>query len=297
MNIRTQIFGTEDSDPVVVGEKKPRGAKAKELRSVVVPREDRHRTNSRYEDRHRLQNEQVRLTYKGKRRAVELINLSGGGAMISGTFKPKLWDRAELHLGENGTIECAVCWIREDRIGLEFAHETRLDCSPTKQTKVLRQVIARSFPDITFEQPESSESQPVLEEQRRDGRHPLIWSGVLHHRDNKLRVRVRNISGTGAMIESSDPVLVGGQAILELGDDGFIPATVAWLIGDQVGLSFRSKFDMAQLARSRPEVAPPKWVTPDYLRSGGAKVARSGANWGRLSLRELSQHLEGFLKR
>jgi hypothetical protein len=72
-------------------------------------------------------------------------------------------------------------------------------------------------------------------------------------------------------------VLVGGQAILELGDDGFIPATVAWLVGDQVGLSFRSKFDMAQLARSTPEVAPPKWVAPDYLRPAGSKVARSGA--------------------
>jgi hypothetical protein len=91
-------------------------------------------------------------------------------------------------------------------------------------------------------------------------------------------------------------MLVGGQAILELGDDGFIPARIAWLLGDQVGLSFRSKFDMAQLARSRPDVAPPKWVTPDYLRSGASKVARSGANWGRLSLGELRQQLEGFLK-
>src|SRR5438270_12906408 len=245
MNIRAKIFG-DDDEPVLVGEKKPRGAKAKELRSVVVPREDRHRTNSRYEDRHRLLNEQVRVTYKGKRQRVELINLSGGGAMVSVSFKPKLWDQVELHLGENGTIECAVCWIREDRIGLEFAEETRFDCSPTKQTKVLREVIARSFPDIRFEQPESTEAEAVLEEQRREGRHPLIWSGVLHHRDKKMPVRLRNISATGAMIELSEPVLVGGQAILELGEDGFIPATVAWLVGDQVGISFRSKFDMAQ---------------------------------------------------
>ncbi len=92
-------------------------------------------------------------------------------------------------------------------------------------------------------------------------------------------------------------MLVGGQAILELGDDGFIPATVAWLLGDQIGLRFRSKFDMTQLARSRPEVAPAKWVAPDYLRAAGSKVARSGANWGRVSLGQLRQQLEGFLKR
>src|SRR3954452_11400545 len=177
MNIRAKIFG-DDGEPVLVGEKKPRGAKAKELRSVVVPREDRHRTNSRYEDRHRLLNEQVRLTYKGKKRPVDLINLSGGGAMVSGAFKPNLWDRVELHLGENGTIECAVCWIREDRIGLEFAHETRLDCSPGEQARVLREVVVRSFPELQFEAPPEPEAEPAADEQRREGRHPLIWSGV-----------------------------------------------------------------------------------------------------------------------
>src|SRR4051794_4312047 len=231
MNIRAKIFG-DDDEPVLIGEKKPRGAKAEELRSVVVPREDRHRTNSRYEDRHRLLNEQVRLTYKGKKRHVELINLSGGGAMVSGVFKPKLWDRVELHLGENGTVECAVCWIREDRIGLEFAHETRLDCSADEQAHVLREVIVRSFPDLKFDPP------PVAvtpgDEQRLERRHALIWSADLHHRNAKIRVRVRNISSTGAMIESSEPVLVGGQVILELGDQGFIPATIAWMIGDQI---------------------------------------------------------------
>ena len=282
----------------MVGEKKPRGAKAKKLGSVVVPREDRHRTNSRYEDRHRLLNEQVRLTYKGKRRAVELINLSGGGAMVSGAFKPKLWDRVELHLGENGTIECAVCWIREDRIGLEFAHETRLDCSADQADEGASRSHCPQFSRYPVRAARNlSKPNPCSTSSGSEGRHPLIWSGVLHHRDKKLRVRVRNISATGAMIESNDPVLVGGQAILELGDDGFIPATVAWLLGDQVGLRFRSKFDMAQLARSRPEVAPAKWVAPDYLRSAGSKVARSGANWGRVSLGQLRQQLEGFLKR
>jgi hypothetical protein len=297
MNIRTKIFGAEDADPVLVSEKKPRGAKAHELRSVVVPREERRRSNSRQQDRHRLLDEQVRLTYNGKPRDVELVNVSGGGAMISGHFNPNLWDRVELHLGENGTIECAVCWIRGDRIGLEFAHETRLDCSPGEQARVLREVVVRSFPELQFEEPAETQPNPASDEQRREGRHPLIWSGVLHHGPAKTRVRVRNISSTGAMVESPDPVLVGGQAILELGEDGFIPATLAWLVGDQVGLRFRSKFDMAQLARSRPAIAPAKWVAPDYLKPSRAKLTQPSAEWGRMSVGELSQQLEGFLKR
>ncbi len=295
MNIRAKIIGDGDS-PILVGAKKPKGAKADKLETVVVPREDRHRTNSRHQDRHRLLDEQVGLTYKGKARKVDLINLSGGGAMVRGAFRPKLWDRIELHLGENGTVECAVCWIRDDRLGLEFAHETRLDCSADEQAKVLREVVNRSFPDLQFEQPRAPASEPI-DEQRGDRRHPLIWSGMLHHRDAKIRVRVRNISTTGAMIESPDPVLVGGQAILELGEDGFIPATIAWLVGDEVGLKFRSKFDMAQLARSRPEVAPAKWVAPDYLRAKATNDSPWSANWRRMSLGELRQQLEGFLKR
>jgi len=296
MNIRAKILGDGDS-PVLVGAKKPKGAKADKLETVVVPREDRRRSNSRHQDRHRLLDEQVGLAYKGKARKVDLINLSGGGAMVSGAFKPKLWDQVELHLGENGTVECAVCWIRGDRFGLEFAHETRLDCSADEQAKVLREVVMRSFPDLQFELPATAEPEPTNDEQRGDRRHPLIWSGVLHHRDAKIRVRVRNISTTGAMIESPDPVLVGGQAILELGEDGFIPATIAWLVGDEVGLRFRSKFDMAQLARSRPEVAPAKWVAPDYLRAKATNDSPWSANWRRMSLGELRQQLEGFLKR
>src|SRR5437868_4431985 len=175
MNIRAKIYGGEAVEPELLGAKKPRGAKADELNSVAVPREEKRQSNSRYGDRHRLLDEKIRLTHKGKTHKLELINLSGGGAMVSG-FKPMLW-------------------VKDD----------------------------------------------------------------LHHRNAKIRVRVRNISSTGAMIESSEPVLVGGQAILELGDEGFTPATIAWMIGDQIGLAFRSTFDMAQLARSTPEVAPQKW--------------------------------------
>jgi PilZ domain-containing protein len=297
MNIRAKIFGGGEAEPELLGAKKPKGAKAETLETVAVLREEHRRSNGRYEDRHRLLDEKIGLTHEGRSLKVELVNLSGGGAMVSG-FEPKLWDTIKLHLGENGTIECAVRWIRGDRVGLEFAHETRLDCSADEQASVLREVIIRSFPDLRFERPEPGpEPEPLPEEHRRERRHPLIWSGLLHHRDSKNRVRVRNLSSTGAMIETSEPVTVGGQAILELGEDGFIPATVAWMIGDQVGLRFRTRFDMAQLARSRPEVAPATWLRPHYLGQATKDDSPWSRNWGRLSLTELRDELEGFLKR
>ena len=78
------------------------------------------------------------LTHAGRSHAVQLVNLSGGGAMVAADFAPMLWDRVELHLGENGTVECAVRWLKGGRIGLEFAHETRLDCSADEQPRCLR---------------------------------------------------------------------------------------------------------------------------------------------------------------
>src|SRR5436190_13080243 len=103
MNIRAKIFGDTADEPELLGSKRPKGAKADKLRSVVVPREARRLSNSRAGDRHRLLSEQVRLTHRGTALKGELINLSGGGAMVSGRFDPNLWDRVQLHLGENGT--------------------------------------------------------------------------------------------------------------------------------------------------------------------------------------------------
>lgn len=300
MNIRTKIYGGEEAGPDLLGAKRPKGAKADKLASVSVPREAKRLANSRVEDRHRLLSETVRLTHKGRARELELINLSGGGAMVGG-FKAKLWDRVELHLGKDGTIECAVRWIRDGRVGLEFAHETRLDCPADEQAQLLREVITRSFSDIAFEPRPGAEAEPesgpeIADELRFERRHPLIWSGVLQYHETSAPVRLRNISSTGAMIDCEAMVFPDTNVVLDLGESGFIPARIAWVVGDQVGLGFKRKFDMARLADSKPEVAPPTWVPPDYLRSPKASETRGSGHWGRMSLGQLRHQLEGFLR-
>jgi hypothetical protein len=299
MNIRSKIFGggnREDESPVVQS-KKPRGAKSDGLRSISVLREVTRQADTRDEDRHRLPDEQVRVTYKARGYEVQLVNLSGGGAMVASDFQPKLWDRLQLHLGENGTIDCAVRWIKGDRIGLEFAHETRLDCSADKQAAVLREVIVRSFPDIEFEVPEDAVETPDYDEMRGDRRHPLIWSGLIHHDFDSTPIRLRNISSTGAMIECSAPLRVGAEPLLELGDHVQIATTVAWIFGDTAGLRFVKEFDLTNLARSRPDLASVKWDRPNYLESGAAAADSPwDEQWDRMSLGELRQSLEGFMK-
>ena len=301
MNIRAKIFGgasrKEDGKPLVVAAKKPKGVKADLLDSVPVTREESRRGNTRAADRHRLADQQVTVVHEGNSVAVQLINLSGGGAMVSGDFEPKLWDRLELHLAEDGVIECAVRWLKGDRIGLEFAHETRLDCSIGEQAALLREVIARSFPDVVFEIVEGlEEEQDVSDEHRRERRHPLIWSAVVHHDYQSNPVRLRNISSSGALIECQTLLRVGGEPLLDLGEAGQLFATVTWAVGDQAGLKFQEPFDLSQLARAKPELAPARWDRPSYLQPGPAEYSPWDKEWGRMSLGELRDDLEGFMK-
>jgi PilZ domain len=279
MNIRSQILGASTaSEQPLLKTKAPKGVRADELHSIPVEREETRSADTRQEDRHRLSGEKIRLTHAGKSYDVELVNLSGGGAMVSGDLEPMLWDKVELQLGENGTVECAVLWLRDDRIGLEFAHETRLACSADEQAAVLREVIARSFPDLEFDDRSAETAGP--REQRQGARHPLVWSGVLYHDNQTTMVRVRNISNSGAMVESSAPVRVGAQPVLELSDAASLGCDVAWAIGDQVGLRFHKPFDMNLLATSRPEVAQD-----------------IPGNWDHATLNELHDELKGFMNR
>lgn len=278
MNIRARIFGQPERSEPILKAKQPKGVRADELHSIPVARSEGRRGDTRQQDRHRLSDETARLTHNGTTVEVELINVSGGGAMVAASFEAMLHDKLQLQLGPEGTIDCVVLWIRDGRIGLEFAHETRLDCSEDEQATVLREVITRSFPEVEFESParESADS-----DHRRAPRHPLIWSAVLHHDFESTTVRVRNISSTGAMIETKVPVRVGAEPTLELSATAFVSSTVAWAVGDQVGLHFDTPFDMRLLATSRPAV----------------QASERDSHWNHPSVSELKTELEGFLKR
>jgi hypothetical protein len=294
MNIRASIFGgTGSPDERVLQSKKPKGADPDSL-DRLIEREESRTNHSRFEDRHRLLDETVQIKRGNKTHDVQLINLSGGGAMVSGEVKLMLWDKVELRLGEDGTVECAVRWVRGNRFGLEFAHETRIECGADEQAAVLREVIRRSFPDLEFEADTQAEPEHSGPEARGERRHPLVWSGLLHHDYQSTPVRLRNISATGAQIECPEYLTVGSEPLLELGPELSISATVAWVVGDQAGLRFNSPFDLHNLARSRPQVTGSDWEPPAYLE--GAESG-SGAHWGRMSLGALRQELEGFLKR
>lgn len=296
MNIRAKILGgANPADERILQSKKPKGADLDSL-DGLIEREEVRTNHSRFEDRHRLLDESVSIEHCGATHPVELVNLSGGGAMVRAAVKLPLWDKVQLQLGENGAVECVVRWIRGDRYGLEFAHETRIDCGADEQAAVLREVVRRSFPDLEFEADVEAQPQHSGPDGRGERRHPLVWAGLLHHDYQSTPVRLRNVSATGALIDCPERLTVGSEPLLELGPEVSISATVAWVLGDEAGLRFNAPFDLHDLARSRPQVAGSHWDPPAYLE-GAESGSPWAEHWGRMSLGQLRNELEGFLKR
>jgi hypothetical protein len=308
-NFRSAIVSGKGLHPKnpLVSEKKGGGTEADDLSSVDVPRSEERSANHRDDDRHRLDQESANARFGGKEYAVDLINLSGGGAMIRAAFKPRLWERVDLMFAEGAEIECAVRWLRDDRIGLEFAHETRIDCDPEQRDALLLEVLRRSFPDVAMKprrEAEGPSAQTTCADQddeiantrRTERRHPLIWKGEIFYNHDRERVRLRNISENGALIESQIPYPLGAEVLLVLFDAGQHFGTVSWSFGDKVGLKFAQPFDVKQLGSAKPEVAPDMMIRP------GPSVSADQDNpwaegWNRQSIDDLRDDLEGFLKR
>lgn len=296
-SFRASIERGPGASPVVTAKKARTGGGADGLHAVAVPRAEARRSNHRDGDRHRLDGEQAVVRLRGRKHVVELVNLSRGGAMIECGFKAKLWDRLDLVLGTSGAVECVVRWVRGTRLGLEFAHETRIDCDPATMDAMLCDVIRNSFPEHEEQLGAGAATaepgpEPVLQP-RAAVRHPLIWSGILHHDYEWEPVRLRNISETGALVECSAEFPVGAGVFLDLGSAGRLSAKICWSRGAQTGLKFAAPFDVHKLAQAKPEIASAEWVMPDYLKPDGKTSVPAAEPWKRASIAELSRSLGG----
>jgi hypothetical protein len=300
MSINTRIFGPGADDPLLPV-KKPKGARRDTLNSINIARTECRRGNARGGDRHRLMSEKAGMRHDGNDHEVELVNLSAGGAMVRANLELRLWDQVGLVLGGDSELDCAVRWIKGNSIGLEFAHETRIDCEEEERNDLLRAVIRKSFPDaanIDLEYPQrriddDPSVDPETAKRRHADRHPLIWTGVIYYNDchdyEAEPVRLRNISVTGALVQSGNPLPEGETVYLDLRGAGRFAATVKWTFGDQSGLEFHELFDIHSLSNVRPEVTPQASASKEAF--GSQEPWAPG--WHRSTVQQIAQSLGG----
>lgn len=111
----------------------------------------------------------------------------------------------------------------------------------------------------------------------RPPRHRLIRNGHLRWEGGELPVRLRNISEGGAMVECDGDVPAGTAVTLDLDEAGTVAAEVRWSQRGQIGLMFRTPFNLASLGRRRaPRPETPGTLTPRYLEPSASAAAPSG---------------------
>jgi len=131
---------------------------------------------------------------------------------------------------------------------------------------------------------------PAREAERtRPPRHSLIRRGTLRSGSESVPVRLRNISGGGAMIEGGRAFAPGTEVELALEDGLLIPAQVRWCDEDRVGLKFTGAFDLRNIGRAKASVPTLKMMRPAYLETEGSPDSPWAARSDRLSIRDVQR--------
>jgi diguanylate cyclase (GGDEF)-like protein len=141
-----------------------------------------------------------------------------------------------------------------------------------------------------------SAAVPAKEAERsRPPRHSLIRMGTLRSGDSAFPVRLRNISGGGAMVDGDGTPLGTGAAVeLALEDGLVIPGEVRWRDEERIGLAFAEAFDLRRIGRAKPAAAAAaspavpslKMMRPAYLDDDG-DTSPWAARTDRLTIRDV----------
>ena len=129
---------------------------------------------------------------------------------------------------------------------------------------------------------------PAKEAKRdRPPRHSLIRTGTLQSEGEVFPVRLRNISGGGAMVEGECGLAPGARVELALEDGLLIPAEIRWCDDGRMGLKFLDAFDLRTIGRPKPSAPGLKMTRPTYLDSENSPDSPWAARKERLRMRDI----------
>ena len=93
----------------------------KMLDGSMIPRNVRRMFDERLEARRETESQTAVLEMRGRRHVVRLVNISQSGAMVNFSHMPHIGEEVVLHLLGRGRISGHVRWVRDGRIGVNFA--------------------------------------------------------------------------------------------------------------------------------------------------------------------------------
>jgi hypothetical protein len=276
--IRSTIFSGDEKPSLVAHKAKGKAEPAGGLSRIAIKRQEARVTNQRLEDRHHGVVAQTTIVFRRKRREAGVINVSSRGAMLAADIDPRIGESLDILFTPETRTRCAVRWVREGRLGVEFVNETIFWETDPKG------------PVFHFEPQTGAAATSERPKVEREPRQRLLRSGMLYWGGVSIPVRLRNISTGGAQLEADRPLQSGAEVELDLGEAGFQVAEVRWSNDGQVGLRFAAEFDLDSLAPAREpgkEVAAPTVLKPAYLETELQPDSPWAARFERLSLTQL----------
>jgi hypothetical protein len=273
--LRSTILSGEPKAALVARKEKTKAEAASPggLAKIAIKRQEARVTDQRLEDRLRGVVESSTIIFRRRRQDVAVVNVSSRGAMIRGEIEPRIGEKIDLLFDGRNRTQCIVRWVREGRVGLEFVNETIFWTSDRGNGPVF--------------QAEKAETPAVHAVAERESRHKLLRAGTLYWSGISIPVRLRNISGGGARVESGRDLCPGSEVELDLGEAGFQIAEVRWSKDGQVGLRFAQSFDIESLAPSHQAERPPEVLKPAYLETELQPDSPWAARFDKLTLTDL----------
>jgi hypothetical protein len=91
------------------------------LNGSMIPRSVRRVFDERQEPREEAESQTAVMELRGRRHMVRLVNISQSGAMVIFGSMPHIGEDVVLHVMDRGRVNGRVLWVRDGRIGVNFA--------------------------------------------------------------------------------------------------------------------------------------------------------------------------------
>jgi hypothetical protein len=164
------------------------------------------------------------LEQGGKTSLCLVKNISSAGVQLKFYSRPRLDEEASLRVGDELPVHGRIVWLEGDIAGMNFHEELDTPALLRVQQK-LRANRRRTSPRVNVEA-----------------------SAILRTGGRTLRAEICDISSLGARLRTSNPLMPGNRAIIELADLPSLNAFIRWIDGDEAGLAFETPIPMQIIA-------------------------------------------------